>query len=181
MKCPFCSTVDTQVKDSRVSDDGSSIKRRRVCKECGGRFSTTELVQMREIQVVKSGGSVVPFDRVKLARSVALACKKRGISEERMSRIVSSIERRLEGSADAEINTKEIASVVIDTLGAVDKVAQIRFASVYYNFSSVEDFMKFVEHARGEDAKRVASEVAPEAKAEKICAIHPAFKKGELF
>jgi transcriptional repressor NrdR len=144
MRCPFCNSPETQVKDSRVSDDGSNIRRRRVCTECGARFSTVERVQLKEVMVKKSSGGVVPFERAKLYRSIQLACKKRPIGEDKIDKIVSSIQRRLESGGGQEVSSREIGAMVMDTLASIDKVAYIRFASVHRNFETREDFIEFI-------------------------------------
>jgi transcriptional repressor NrdR len=140
MRCPFCGNEDTQVKDSRPADDGASIRRRRSCSACGNRFTTFERVQLRELTVIKTDGRRVPFDRDKLARSVRIALRKRPFDEERIERIVNGIQRRLEVEADAEVTSRRIGDVVLDTLRDVDQVAYVRFASVYQNFREAKDF-----------------------------------------
>ncbi|MDR0367399.1 MAG: transcriptional regulator NrdR, partial [Rickettsiales bacterium] len=130
MKCPFCNSPDTQVKDSRIADDGSHIKRRRSCEVCGSKFNTIERPIIREMLVKKSSGTVVPFEREKLERSIVVASKKRPIPPERIDKIVSSIQRQLESGGEAEVSTSEIARLALDALAAVDRVAYIRFASV---------------------------------------------------
>ncbi len=150
MHCPFCSCIDTQVKDSRVAEDGSYIKRRRSCPECGNRFTTFERVELKEIFVKKSNGVIEPFVREKLLRSIKLACKKREITDERIEKIVSAIQRRLETTIDSEVSTKEIGSLVMEILSNLDLVAYIRFASVYYNFHNKDDFLKFIDTIKKE-------------------------------
>lgn len=144
MKCPFCGGLDTQVKDSRPSEDGLAIRRRRFCPDCDSRFTTFERVQLRELTVVKSSGQRRPFDRDKLVRSVSIACRKRPVDSEQIEQIVNSIVRRLESSSDGEVTTKEIGEIVMDSLKEIDKVAYIRFASVYRNFREAKDFEDFV-------------------------------------
>ena len=139
MRCPFCRHEDTQVVDSRVSEDGAAIRRRRQCEECGARFTTFERVQLRELTVVKKDGEREPFDRSKLERSVAIACRKRDISPERIERLITSIQRQLETRGD-EVTTTQIGEAVMDGLRALDHVAYIRFASVYKDFSEPGDF-----------------------------------------
>lgn len=151
MRCPFCSFDDTQVKDSRPSEDNTAIRRRRVCPACGSRFTTFERVQLRELTVVKKNGSHSAFDRDKLGRSINLALHKRNVDPERVERIISSIQRRLESSGETEIPSGEIGEMVMDTLYALDRVAYIRFASVYKNFREVKDFEAFVGEL-GDDA-----------------------------
>jgi transcriptional repressor NrdR len=140
LRCPFCGHEDTQVKDSRPTEDGTAIRRRRSCAGCTQRFSTVERVQLREITVVKSDGRRVAFDRDKLARSVAIALRKRPVDEERMERIVNGIVRKLEASGEADINSKDIGEQVMEMLKEVDAVAYVRFASVYRNFREARDF-----------------------------------------
>jgi transcriptional repressor NrdR len=145
MRCPFCGHDDTQVKDSRPTEDGSAIRRRRFCPACGQRFTTVERVQLRELTVVKSDGRRVPFDREKLARSIRIALRKRPIDEERIERIVNGVQRQLESSGESEIPSKAIGEMVMDTLRDVDPVGYVRFASVYRNFREAKDFETFVE------------------------------------
>jgi len=139
MRCPFCANDASQVKDSRPSEDGAAIRRRRQCEACGARFTTFERVQLRDLTVVKKDGEREPFDRDKLARSVAIACRKRDIPAERLDRLVSSIQRQLETRGD-EVKANEIGEAVMDGLKALDHVAYIRFASVYKDFSEPGDF-----------------------------------------
>jgi transcriptional repressor NrdR len=139
MRCPFCAHEDSQVKDSRPSEDGAAIRRRRQCEGCGARFTTFERVQLRDLTVVKKDGAREPFDRDKLARSIAIACRKRDIPAERIDRLVSSIQRQLETRGD-EVKASEIGEAVMDGLKALDHVAYIRFASVYKDFSEPGDF-----------------------------------------
>jgi len=142
--CPFCGHDDTQVKDSRPSDDGSAIRRRRNCANCGQRFTTIERVQLRELTVVKSDGRRVPFDRDKLARSVRIALNKRPVQEERIERIVNGIVRQLEASGDHDVTSTQIGELVMETLKEVDAVAYVRFASVYRDFREAKDFQTFL-------------------------------------
>ena len=139
MRCPFCAHEASQVKDSRPSEDGAAIRRRRQCEECGARFTTFERVQLRELTVVKKNGDREPFDRAKLERSVAIACRKRDIPAERVERLITSIQRQLETRGD-EVTTTKIGEAVMDGLKAIDHVAYIRFASVYKDFSEPGDF-----------------------------------------
>ena len=139
MRCPFCAGEDSQVKDSRPSEDGAAIRRRRQCEACGARFTTFERVQLRDLTVVKKGGEREPFDREKLSRSIAIACRKRGIDQYRIDRLVSSIQRQLETRGD-DVPAAKIGEAVMDALKAVDHVAYIRFASVYKDFSEPGDF-----------------------------------------
>jgi len=144
MRCPFCGNEDTQVKDSRPSEDGSAIRRRRYCPHCGQRFTTIERTQLRELTVVKSDGRRVPFDRDKLAKSIRTALNKRPVQEERIERIVNGIVRQLEASGESDIPSKQIGELVMDTLKEIDPVAYVRFASVYRNFREAKDFGDFV-------------------------------------
>ena len=149
MRCPFCGFDDTQVKDSRPTEDSGAIRRRRFCSNCGQRFTTVERVQLRELTVVKSDGRRVPFDRDKMAREMRLTQAqrpqhKRRSQEERIERIVNSVVRQLEASGDSDIPSKQIGELVMDTLKELDKVAYVRFASVYRNFREAKDFEEFV-------------------------------------
>jgi len=139
MRCPFCAHEASQVKDSRPSEDGAAIRRRRQCEACGARFTTFERVQLRDLTVVKKDGEREPFDREKLARSIAIACRKRDSPAGRLDRLVSSIQRQLETRGD-EVKASEIGEAVMDGLRALDHVAYIRFASVYKDFSEPGDF-----------------------------------------
>ena len=144
MRCPFCGHEDTQVKDSRPSEDGSAIRRRRSCIGCSQRFTTVERVQLRELIVVKSDNRRVPFDRDKLSRSVRIALRKRPVQEERIERIVNGIVRQLEASGESDIASQQIGELVMETLKEVDAVAYVRFASVYRNFREAKDFEAFL-------------------------------------
>ncbi len=144
MRCPFCGHDDTQVKDSRPADDGAAIRRRRSCTSCGQRFTTVERVQLRELVVIKADSRRVAFDRDKLLRSVRIALRKRPVSEERVERIVNGIVRQLEASGEAEVASKQIGELVMETLKEVDAVAYVRFASVYRNFREAKDFEAFI-------------------------------------
>ena len=139
MRCPFCAHEASQVKDSRPSEDGAAIRRRRQCEACGARFTTFERVQLRDLTVVKKNGEREPFDRSKLERSIAIACRKRDIPAERIERLITSIQRQLETRGD-EVTTSRIGEAVMDGLKALDHVAYIRFASVYKDFSEPGDF-----------------------------------------
>ena len=151
MKCPFCGHDDTQVKDSRPTEDNSAIRRRRLCGNCGARFTTFERIQLRELTVVKSNGQREPFERDKLLRSMRIALRKRGIDPERLERVVNSIVRRLESSGESEIKVKTIGEMVMEALQTLDQIAYIRFASVYKNFSAADDFRNFLaELAEGQ-------------------------------
>ncbi|HYZ61461.1 MAG TPA: transcriptional regulator NrdR [Acetobacteraceae bacterium] len=144
MRCPFCGHEDTQVKDSRPADDGAAIRRRRLCSNCGQRFTTVERVQLRELTVLKSDGRRVPFDRDKLARSIRIAMRKRPVEDERIERIVNGIVRQLEASGDSEVPSSQIGQLVMETLKEVDAVAYVRFASVYRDFREARDFEAFL-------------------------------------
>jgi transcriptional repressor NrdR len=144
MHCPFCGNEDTQVKDSRATEDGSAIRRRRQCNECDGRFTTFERVQMRELFVTKSSGANRLFDRDKLIRSINIACRKRPVSEDQIEQLVNKIIRELSSLGESEIPTSVIGSKVMNELAKLDDVAYIRYASVYSNFANAKDFEKFV-------------------------------------
>mgnify|MGYP001170538478 FL=1 len=144
MHCPFCGTEDTQVKDSRPTEEGAAIRRRRACTGCGARFTTFERVQLRELTVVKQNGKREPFDRDKLARSLNTSLRKRQVDPERVERLINSIIRRLESSGDSDVNSKRIGELVMDGLSTLDSVAYVRFASVYRNFREARDFEDFV-------------------------------------
>jgi transcriptional repressor NrdR len=155
MRCPFCAHDDSQVKDSRPTEDNTAIRRRRQCESCGARFTTFERVQLREIVVVKSGEQREAFDRTKLDQSVALACRKRGIAQERLDQLVSGIQRRIETLGESEVSSKAIGEMVMDGLRQLDSVAYIRFASVYRDFGEAKDFEDFasaVQDMSGRDA-----------------------------
>src|ERR671922_1829811 len=140
MRCPYCGSTNTQVKDSRPSEDHSTIRRRRVCADCGGRFTTFERVQLRELTVLKRSGRRMPFDRDKLMRSVQVALRKRPVDPERVERMVSGIVRRLEGLGESEVKSETIGKLVMEGLRGLDDVAYVRFASVYKNFREAKDF-----------------------------------------
>lgn len=143
MRCPFCAHDNSQVKDSRPTEDNTSIRRRRQCEGCGARFTTFERVQLREITVVKSGEKREAFDRSKIEQSVSLACRKRGIAQERLDQLVSGIQRQVETLGDPEVSAKQIGEMVMDGLRQLDSVAFIRFASVYRDFGEAKDFEDF--------------------------------------
>lgn len=143
MRCPFCGHEDSQVKDSRPTEDGSAIRRRRQCEDCSGRFTTFERAQLRELTVLKSGARREPFDRAKLERSLAIACRKRPVPPERIERLVTSIQRQLETGGDSEIASSRIGEMVMEGLKGLDPVAYIRFASVYKDFREARDFQAF--------------------------------------
>jgi transcriptional repressor NrdR len=144
MRCPFCGTEDTQVKDSRPTEEGAAIRRRRACNGCGARFTTFERVQLRELTVVKQNGKREPFDRDKLARSLNTSLRKRQVDPERVERLINSIIRRLESSGESDVKSKRIGELVMDGLSTLDSVAYVRFASVYRNFREARDFEDFV-------------------------------------
>lgn len=148
MRCPFCAHENSQVKDSRPAEDNAAIRRRRQCEGCGARFTTFERVQLREITVVKSDEGREAFDRAKIEQSVSLACRKRGISQERLDQLVSGIQRRVETLGESEVASKVIGEMVMDGLRALDSVAYIRFASVYRDFSEARDFEEFASSVR---------------------------------
>ena len=143
MRCPFCAHEDSQVKDSRPTEDGAAIRRRRQCEGCGARFTTFERIQLRELTVVKSGERREPFEREKLERSIAIACRKRPIQQVRIDRLVSAIQRQVETSGESEVASTAIGGMVMDGLKALDSVAYIRFASVYKDFTEARDFEDF--------------------------------------
>ena len=145
MKCPFCGCEETNVKDSRNADENTAIRRRRECPDCGSRFTTFERVQLRDLVVVKKNGERNLFDRDKLARSIQLAVRKRPVNPERVEKIVTAIQRRLESSGEAEIQSQIIGEYAMEALENLDHVAYIRFASVYKDFREVKDFEDFVE------------------------------------
>lgn len=155
MRCPYCGSQDSQVKDSRPAEDGATIRRRRVCPDCGGRFTTFERVQLRELFVLKKSGRRVPFDRDKLARSVEVALRKRPVEPERVERLVSGIVRRLEQSGDQDIASEAIGEMVMDGLKQLDDVAFVRFASVYRDFRDARDFGDLIDElaASGRDGE----------------------------
>ena len=150
MRCPFCGHEDSQVKDSRPTEDNSAIRRRRQCEGCGGRFTTFERIQLRELVVIKSEGKREPFDREKLERSLSVACRKRPVDNTQIEKLASAIQRQLETLGESEIETKRIGEFVMDGLKALDSVAYIRFASVYKDFSEAKDFEDFAETEQSE-------------------------------
>ncbi|GGD03051.1 transcriptional regulator NrdR [Aquisalinus flavus] len=156
MRCPFCGNEDTQVKDSRPTEDSAAIRRRRQCSACGGRFTTFERVQLRELTILKNSGKKVPFDREKLMRSINIATRKRNIDPEQLEQMVSGIVRRLESRGDSEIESRELGGLVMQGLQELDDVAFVRYASVYNNFGRVEDFEKFLG--------RMAADVSKDSK-----------------
>ncbi|MFN8719795.1 MAG: transcriptional regulator NrdR [Rhodospirillales bacterium] len=150
MRCPFCGHDDTQVKDSRPTEDNSAIRRRRFCPSCGARFTTFERVQLRELVVVKAGGAREPFDREKLLRSMRIALRKRPVDADRVDRVVNSLVRQLESSGETEIPSKQVGEMVMQALLNLDQVAYIRYASVYKDFREVSDFNEIVGTLKSE-------------------------------
>lgn len=150
MRCPFCGHDDTQVKDSRPTEDNSAIRRRRFCPSCGARFTTFERVQLRELVVVKAGGVREPFDREKLLRSMRIALRKRPVDADRVDRVVNSLVRQLESSGETEIPSKQVGEMVMQALLHLDQVAYIRYASVYKDFREVSDFNEIVGTLKSE-------------------------------
>ena len=148
MRCPFCAHDDSQVKDSRPTEDNTAIRRRRQCESCGARFTTFERVQLRDIVVVKTDDSREAFERGKIEQSVALACRKRGISQERLDQLVSGIQRQIETLGESEVSTRAIGEMVMEGLRQLDSVAYIRFASVYRDFGEAKDFEEFASTVR---------------------------------
>lgn len=150
MRCPYCMNADTQVKDSRPTEENTVIRRRRVCADCGGRFTTFERIQLRELTIIKNTGRKVPFERDKLMRSVQVALRKRPVEPERIERMVSGIVRRLENLGESEIPAKMVGELVMEGLYALDQVAYVRFASVYRNFREAKDFEEFLGEMSGQ-------------------------------
>ncbi len=144
MKCPFCSNDDTQVKDSRSTEDNTAIRRRRICPDWGARFTTFERIQLRELTVIKKSGKKAPFDRDKLERSVQIALRKRPVERDRVDRMISGIVRRVESLGETEISSDVIGEIVMEGLQSIDSVAYVRFASVYKNFRETKDFEEFL-------------------------------------
>jgi transcriptional repressor NrdR len=148
MRCPFCGNDDTQVKDSRPTEDNAAIRRRRICGNCGARFTTFERVQLRELTVIKSSNDREPFDREKLLRSMRIALRKRPVEADRVERVVNSIVRQLESSGETEIPSKQVGEMAMQALGQLDQIAYIRYASVYRNFREASDFNEFLDGLR---------------------------------
>lgn len=149
MHCPFCNHPDTTVKDSRPADDGASIRRRRQCPNCGGRFTTYERVQLRELRVLKRDGTREPFDHDKLYRSISIALRKRDVSDEQKETLVSAIVRRMEATGETDIPSSTLGGFVMQALAATDPVAYVRYASVYRDFTSAGDFSRFIDEELG--------------------------------
>lgn len=150
MRCPFCANDDTQVKDSRPTEDNAAIRRRRVCGNCGARFTTFERVQLRELTVIKNNNEREPFDREKLLRSMRIALRKRPVEAERVERVVNSIVRQLESAGETEIPSKQVGEMAMQALAQLDQIAYIRYASVYRNFREASDFNEFLDGLRVE-------------------------------
>lgn len=155
MRCPYCGNTETQVKDSRPTEDDSAIRRRRFCPDCGGRFTTFERVQLRELTVLKRSGRRVPFERDKLARSLQIALRKRPVELERIERMTSGIVRRLESQGENEVRSETIGRLVMEALKSLDDVAYVRFASVYKNFREAKDFEDLLGELTGEGDRPV--------------------------
>jgi transcriptional repressor NrdR len=151
MRCPFCGNEDTQVKDSRPTEDNTSIRRRRACINCGGRFTTFERIQMRELTVIKRNGQRVPFERDKLVRSMAIALRKRPVEPDRVDRVINGIVRRLESLGEQEVPSSVVGEMIMEALAGLDSVAYVRFASVYKNFREAKDFEDFIGGLGGEN------------------------------
>ena len=145
MRCPFCSNEDSQVKDSRPTEDNTAIRRRRICDQCGSRFTTFERIQLRDLVVIKTNEQKEIFDRDKMFRSLSMALRKRNIDQEKIEKIVNAIVRKLENSGDSEIKTSLIGQYIMEALSHLDQVAYVRFASVYKNFREVKDFEDFLD------------------------------------
>lgn len=150
MRCPFCGHDDTQVKDSRPSEDNAAIRRRRFCASCDARFTTFERVQLRELTVVKSDKTKKPFDRDKLARSMRIALRKRPVEEDKLEQVINGLVRQMETAGEGEISTKQVGELVMETLRRLDHVAYVRYASVYRDFRSPADFNEFVDELKRE-------------------------------
>ena len=155
MRCPFCGSENTAVKDSRPAEDNTAVRRRRGCDSCGARFTTFERVQLRELTVLKSGGRREPLDRDKLSRSMSIALRKRSVEPERVERAITGIIRRIESSGNTEVTSDQVGELVMDALSQLDQVAYIRYASVYRNFREAQDFENFVESLNVEDEDQV--------------------------
>ena len=152
MRCPFCSSEDTQVKDSRQAEDNSAVRRRRQCNNCGARFTTFERVQLQELTVIKKSGRRAPFDRGKLARSIQIALQKRPVESERVEQMISSVVRQLEAAGTTDIESDQIGQLVMDGLLNLDKIAYVRYASVYKDFKETDDFAAFIPDEKLGDA-----------------------------
>ncbi len=161
MRCPYCGSLDTQVKDSRPTDDSAAIRRRRVCPDCGGRFTTFERVQLRDLIIVKKSGRRVPFEREKLMRSLSVALRKRPVDPERVERMVNGVVRQLESEGEAEIPSARIGELVMQGLKSLDDVAYVRFASVYRDFREAADFSAVIDELSVEDEPSKVKAKAP--------------------
>ena len=161
MRCPYCGSLETQVKDSRPADDASAIRRRRVCPDCGGRFTTFERVQLRELVVLKKSGRRVPFDREKLVRSLEIALRKRPVEPDRVERMVNGIVRQLESQGESEIPSGRIGELVMEGLRALDSIAYVRFASVYRDFREARDFNALIDELANGAGKSPDDETNP--------------------
>jgi transcriptional repressor NrdR len=159
LRCPYCGSLDTQVKDSRPTEDHSAIRRRRVCPDCGGRFTTFERVQLRELMVLKRSGRRAPFDRDKLARSIEVALRKRPVEPERVERLISGVVRQLESQGEGEVTSEEIGSLVMEALKSLDDIAYVRFASVYRNFREAKEFGALIDELSA-DQRTIAEQQA---------------------
>lgn len=148
MRCPFCASEDSQVKDSRHAEDGNAIRRRRLCNSCGARFTTFERVQLRELTVLKKSGRRAPFDREKMIRSVMIALQKRPVASERIEQMISGIVRRLESLGNSEVTSDQIGQMVMESLAHLDSVGYVRYASVYKDFHAVTDFESFIDEEK---------------------------------
>ncbi len=153
MRCPYCAGLNSQVKDSRPADDDTSIRRRRICPDCGGRFTTFERVQLRELTVLKRSGKRIPFDRDKLERSISIALRKRDIESERVERMINGVVRQLENMSDGEVTSGQIGELAMAGLKNLDPIAYVRFASVYKNFNEASDFGAIVDELKDDVAK----------------------------
>ena len=161
MRCPYCGSLETQVKDSRPAGDTSAIRRRRACPDCGGRFTTFERVQLRELMVLKKSGRRVPFDRDKLMRSIEVALRKRPVELDRIERMANGIVRQLESQGESEIPSGRIGELVMEGLRGLDSVAYVRFASVYRNFREARDFNTLIDELANGEGEAPEDETAP--------------------
>ncbi len=164
MRCPFCGNEETQVKDSRPTEDKSAIRRRRLCTGCGARFTTFERVQLRALTIKKRNGRRVPFDRDKLERSILIALRKRPVAPERIDRLVNGMVRQLESMGDSEIEAETVGKLVMEGLESIDQVAYVRFASVYKNFREAKDFEEFLDSMSGDIENETKDKADDEAK-----------------
>lgn len=163
MRCPYCGSQDSQVKDSRPTEDGAAIRRRRVCPDCGGRFTTFERVQLRDLVVLKRSGRRVLFERDKLARSIDVALRKRPVDRERVERLVSGIVRQLESTGEGEVTSNQIGLLAMEALRGLDDVAYVRFASVYRDFRTAKDFTAVIGEMTKPEAEGVVTDAPPKA------------------